>query len=158
VSTEPAPVALYCYDGSADARHACERAAALLGAHRAVVMCIFESILAMPTGGDLTYPDVMPPDEAAEVDHAARERSLERAEEGCELLRAAGVTAEAAAVEGLGSVWRTILAEADERDAAVIVLGSRGLTGVRSLVLGSVSHGVANHARRPVLIIPALTE
>ena len=37
----------------------------------------------------------------------------------------------------------------------MIVLGSRGLTGMRSLVLGSVSHGVANHSRRPVLIIPA---
>ena len=52
------------------------------------------------------------------------------------------------AVEGVGAVWRTILAEADDRDAAVVVLGSRGLTGVRSLVLGSVSHGVANHSRQ----------
>jgi nucleotide-binding universal stress UspA family protein len=38
------------------------------------------------------------------------------------------------------------------------VLGSRGITGVRSLVLGSVSHGVANHCRRPVLIIPAAAD
>jgi nucleotide-binding universal stress UspA family protein len=29
---------------------------------------------------------------------------------------------------------------------------------VRSLVLGSVSHGVANHCRRPVLIIPAAAD
>ena len=38
--------------------------------------------------------------------------------------------------------------------AAVIVLGSRGLTGVRELVEGSLSHEVAEHARRPVLVVP----
>jgi nucleotide-binding universal stress UspA family protein len=154
-----APLALYCCDGSADAQHACERAAELLGEHRGVVLCFFESILAMPTGGGgVTDPEMMPPDDALEVDAAARERSLGLAREGCELLGRLGVPAEPAAAEGLGSVWRTILAEADDRDADVTVLGSRGLTGVRSLVLGSISHGVANHSRRPVLIIPAPNE
>jgi nucleotide-binding universal stress UspA family protein len=153
------PLALYCYDGSADARHACERGAALLGDHRAVVLCIFESILAIPTGGaGITDPEVMPPEDVQEVDDASRARSLALAREGCELLERLGVPAEPASAEGLGSVWRTVLAEADERDADVTVLGSRGLTGVRSLVLGSVSHGVANHSRRPVLIIPAPAE
>ena len=61
-------------------------------------------------------------------------------------------------MEGAGAVWRTVLAEADDRDVSVVVLGSRGLTGVRSLVLGSVSHGVANHSRRPVLIIPSVSD
>jgi nucleotide-binding universal stress UspA family protein len=156
VTPEPAPLALYCYDGSADARRACEHAAALLAGHRAVVLCVFESILAIPTGGGgITDPELMPPDDVQEVDDAARERSLELARDGCRLLERLGVPAEPAAAEGLGSVWRTILAEADERGAAVTVVGSRGLTGVRSLVLGSVSHGVANHSRRPVLIVPA---
>jgi nucleotide-binding universal stress UspA family protein len=36
----------------------------------------------------------------------------------------------------------------------VIVLGSRGLTGVREAFEGSVSHDVAEHAGRPVLIVP----
>jgi nucleotide-binding universal stress UspA family protein len=156
VTAGQAPLALYCYDGSADARAAFERAAGLLGDHRAVVLCVFESILAMPTGGTgITDPEVMPPENADEVDEAARERSLGLAREGCALLDRLGVAATPAAAEGMGSVWRTILAEADERDVDVTVLGSRGLTGVRSLVLGSVSHGVANHSRRPVLIIPA---
>lgn len=153
------PLALYCYDGSGDAKAAIERAARLLGDHRAVVLTVFESILALPTGGaGITDPEVMPPENADEVDAAARERSLGLAREGCELLGRLGVAAEPAAAEGLGSVWRTILAEADERDAAVTVIGSRGLTGVRSLVLGSISHGVANHSRRPVLIVPAVDE
>lgn len=151
-----APLALYCYDGSADAKRAIEGGAALLGSHDAVVMCIFESILQVPAGGDFPYPDMMPGGDLEEVDKAARKRALELAEEGCALLQAAGVQAAPAAVEGAGAVWRAILAEADERDVAVVVLGSRGITGVRSLVLGSVSHGVANHSRRPVLIIPTV--
>jgi nucleotide-binding universal stress UspA family protein len=37
---------------------------------------------------------------------------------------------------------------------ALVVMGTRGLSGVRSLVAGSVSHGVSTHAHVPVLIVP----
>jgi hypothetical protein len=40
-------------------------------------------------------------------------------------------------------------------DADVIVLGTRGLTGVKSVLLGSVSRGVLTHADRAVMIVPA---
>ena len=42
---------------------------------------------------------------------------------------------------------------ADRHDAAAIVMGSRGLAGVRSMLLGSVSSAVVHHADRPTLII-----
>lgn len=42
----------------------------------------------------------------------------------------------------------TILSEADELDASAIVIGSRGLTGLKSLLLGSVSHALLQHTDR----------
>ena len=53
-----------------------------------------------------------------------------------------------------GPVWETIVGVADRHDAATIVMGSRGLTGLRSILLGSVSNAVVHHADRPTLIIP----
>lgn len=43
---------------------------------------------------------------------------------------------------------------ADELDAAVIVIGSRGMTGVKKIFDASVSQQVAEHAGRRVLIVP----
>jgi hypothetical protein len=34
-------------------------------------------------------------------------------------------------------------------------MGTRGLTGINSMLLGSVSHAVLQHADRPVIVIPS---
>lgn len=38
-------------------------------------------------------------------------------------------------------------------DVDLIILGTRGLTGFRKLIVGSVSSGVVAHAHCPVLIV-----
>jgi len=43
---------------------------------------------------------------------------------------------------------------ADRLNADLIVLGRRGRGGVAELVLGSVSHELVLHSKRPVLLIP----
>ena len=42
---------------------------------------------------------------------------------------------------------------ADGIDADVIVVGRRGRGGVAELVLGSVSHELVLHSKRPILLI-----
>src|SRR5918995_1586930 len=48
---------------------------------------------------------------------------------------------------------REIVALADEIKSGLIVLGSRGLGGVRRALMGSVSDSVVRHAHCPVLVV-----
>ncbi|RVH85207.1 universal stress protein, partial [Sinorhizobium medicae] len=52
-----------------------------------------------------------------------------------------------------GDYAETILAVADEVDADLIVVGSRGLGGLRGLLVGSVSQKVVQHADCSVLVV-----
>jgi nucleotide-binding universal stress UspA family protein len=79
--------------------------------------------------------------------------ALRRAEAGAAQARRSGLHAVARATIA-STTWQGIVDVADELDASVIVIGSRGLGGLRELARGSVSHEVATHARRPVLIVP----
>jgi nucleotide-binding universal stress UspA family protein len=45
---------------------------------------------------------------------------------------------------------------ADEQAAELVVLGSRGRSGTKPMVLGGVSNGVVHNSKRPVLIVPPL--
>ena len=62
----------------------------------------------------------------------------------------ATVTVEAVAVEGHPA---TVLVE-QARDAALLVVGSRGRGAAKSLLLGSVSQSVAHRTPCPLVIVP----
>jgi nucleotide-binding universal stress UspA family protein len=80
--------------------------------------------------------------------------ALRRSRAGAELAEEAGFMAQARA--SLASpTWEGIVVTANEVDARVIVIGSRGLTGARERLEGNVSHEVAQHTGRPVLIVPS---
>lgn len=48
---------------------------------------------------------------------------------------------------------RAIIHLAEELDAGLIVMGSRGLGGVRRALMGSVSDSVVRHAHCPVMVV-----
>ena len=53
----------------------------------------------------------------------------------------------------IGPLMPTILGEADKHASDLIVVGARGIGGVKRLVLGSVSEAVLRHATCPVLVV-----
>jgi nucleotide-binding universal stress UspA family protein len=71
--------------------------------------------------------------------------------DAAELIRAAGVDVETFAREG--SPADAILDVAEERDADLIIVGNKGMTGARRFLLGSVPNKVSHHAPCSVLII-----
>jgi nucleotide-binding universal stress UspA family protein len=147
--------ALLCFDGSEDATAAITHAGAVLGLAKAVVLSVWEPFALWEPYDPATIlevPVAKLASRALDLDQVARELAEEKAAQGVSLAQAAGFSAEARTAHG--KTWRTICEVAHEIDAAVIVLGARGLSRVGSVLLGSVSSAVAVHAKRPVLIVP----
>jgi nucleotide-binding universal stress UspA family protein len=139
---------LICYDGSGDAQRAIGAAATLLESRQAVVLD-----LGPPLTAAESYAAMSPGFIGAEFEEMNEADALTRATDGAERAREAGF--ESTARAGIAApTWEGIVDVADELDAAVIVLGSRGLKGGRELLEGSLSHQVAQNAGRPVLIVP----
>ena len=146
------------YDGSDGARRAVEEAGQLLPAGPAVVLCVWQSARALlfdPLPGATPAERVL-----QEVDERAEQRVEQLAAEGVELARSVGFDAQPLVrpvVTGPereeNSAWRTLVQTADELDARVVVLGSRGRSGIKTALLGSVSQGVIAHTRRAVLVV-----
>jgi nucleotide-binding universal stress UspA family protein/MFS family permease len=81
-----------------------------------------------------------------------KQAAAQTAAAGAALAEAAGFRARCLAVEGTPT-WKAISGVADEHDASLIVLGSRGRAGLGGHLVGSVAGAVAAHSRRPVLIV-----
>ena len=53
----------------------------------------------------------------------------------------------------IGSPRNEIILEVERGGFDLIVIGSRGLSGIKEVVLGSVSHQVVNESKVPVLVV-----
>ena len=146
------------YDGSDSARRAITEAGGVLSHGPAAVLSVWDSVRAVvydPLPGQTKAKDVV-----GELDQRAAQRAKELAEQGADLARAAGFDAKPIVRSvALGTereenrIWRTIVECAGELDARAIVVGSRARSGIKTALLGSVSHGVIAHAGRPVLVV-----
>lgn len=140
------------YDGSESAHAAIEAAARLTADRPVAVLAVWESMASVVPASSLAIPASLAGEGARELDEAAEKEALRLADEAAARLRELGREASGAARQSHGNVWTTIADYAENEDAALIVVGSRGHSAVRSALLGGVSHGLVHHASRPVLV------
>ena len=156
MAPEAAPV-LIAYDGSEVSRAAVRHAAELFPGRPAVLVTVWEPGLAVVAVGlpDTVGLGSMPadPETVEVVDRLEREHASAVAGDGAEFARSLGLVAEPQAVPDELDVADTLIGIAHERGAAVVVVGSHGISGLRSRLLGSVSRKLIGHCDRPVLVI-----
>jgi nucleotide-binding universal stress UspA family protein len=149
-------LALIAYDGSGPAQHAVMRASRLLSTRHVLMVTVWEermAFVATPTG--LGVGGVVPidPTVVAEIEDAAQRHAERVAREGAQLAQTLGLDAEPLALAGLGGVGETLIDVAHDRSPAVIVIGTRGLGGLRARLEGSTARYLLKHAKWPLLAV-----
>lgn len=137
---------LISYDGSDGARRVIGVTASLFPGHEALVLAVASPV----TPGEALAETVGAVEGYEELNLSL---ALETATDGAELAHRSGLIARARA-EIAVPTWQGILDVAEAIGASVIVMGSHGRTRGRELLERSVSHQVAEHAHRPVIIVP----
>jgi len=142
---------LFCYDGSDGSRTALAAAVDVIKPADAVVLVVW-----MPAAVQLARAGsfvVAVPNEG-EIDEEETAIARQIAEEGAAGARTRGYNASARVAQANESVAQTIDEIAEEIDAGLVVCGQRGRGAIGSALLGSVSHALATHTKRPLLIAP----
>jgi nucleotide-binding universal stress UspA family protein len=84
---------------------------------------------------------------------AAREDAKNLVDKMTGVARARRLKAEPVIQENVYSIVEAVVNLAEKRNVDLIVIGTRGQSGFKKLLMGSVSAGVINHASCPVLVV-----
>ena len=148
------PRVLAGYDGSPDAANAVEIGARLLPGFAAQVVHLWAPPFASAALRRRLLRRAASLDELAELLEREGAAEADRgAADGVALAQAAGWRAEPLAQRSYGGEGLELARLAEQLRPAVVVVGSRGLSGARA-VLGSVSDTLAHYSPVPALIVP----
>jgi nucleotide-binding universal stress UspA family protein len=148
----PGPI-LFCYDGSEGSRSALAAAAEVLAKPaNGFVLTVWQPAYVRLALAGAFAPAAL--SEESQLDMEEETYAHQAAEEGAARARDHGYDLEPLVERGEDSIAHCILKVADERDARLIVCGQRGRGPLKTTLLGSVSHALSSHTRRPILIAP----
>lgn len=145
---------LIAYDGSDDATAAIEQAGKLFPGESAIVLTAWQRFVATLAGVGAGMGVLV---DYTEIDNDMEERAEATAKDGVRFANEAGLQAEPRTAVVVYTTADTVLAEAAAVEASAIVCGSRGHSALKSLLLGSVSHNILQHADIPVVVVPSPT-
>jgi nucleotide-binding universal stress UspA family protein len=149
-SAEPV---LLAYDGSESAQAAIQEAATLFPDRPLIVLSVARSVAAIGSASIAGIPAGVAGDAIARLNEEAQRQAEALAREGATAAEAAGLDATAVGSLTDRAVWGGIVREAEDRNVAAVMVGSRGRSDLRSALLGSVSSGVINNSGRPVVVV-----
>ncbi|MFJ2043582.1 Nucleotide-binding universal stress protein, UspA family [Paenibacillus sp. ov031] len=96
----------------------------------------------------MTY---LPENFLEEILNEMKKASLEQLQRAKSKLKSAGINSETVHLKG--DPAHEILKYAKDTEQQLIIIGSRGLSGIKEMMLGSVSHKVSQLSKCPVLIV-----
>jgi len=94
----------------------------------------------------------IPEAEFESVEELSKERARGVLQDGIKLAETHGVKAKGELLEASSTVQAIVEFAASEKFDLIIV-GTRGMTGFKRLILGSVSSGLVDHSECPVLVV-----
>ncbi|MDG6920241.1 MAG: universal stress protein [Nitrososphaerota archaeon] len=137
------------FDGSKDSVKAVRLAcsiAAKFGSKLTVAHVYSSPTMVFSGGAGMPIPNY------TELEEAAKQNGEAILSRGVQLAAQAGAKARGELLEG-PSVVEALVGLATDQKADLVVVGTRGLTGFKRLIVGSVSSGLVGHSQCPVLVV-----
>ena len=155
---EPMVPAVVAFDGSDEAGEAVRQAAVVLAGRPLLIVTVWEPGLAelsYTSGVGEPIAGYMPidPETVMALDESVHAHANQVAEAGAIIAREAGATAEVVVVADEADPAETLASVAESHKAALIVVGSRGYTGMRAKLHGSTTQKLMHRTNLPLLIV-----
>lgn len=140
---------MVAFDGSEDSVKASRLACSLAqkyGSQLIIVHVHSFTVVAYGGATPMPMPDVRP------LEEASKAKALDILNKGLDIAKECGVAAQGKLIEA-PSIVQALVEYSTKEGVDLIVAGTRGMTGLKKLVMGSVSSGLVGHAKCPVLVV-----
>ena len=110
--------------------------------------------LAEKFGADLTALYIVPPNiRISEIFDLAKQNGQKIVDEVKNAESAKKLNVQTEVLWDVGSVTKAIVEYAEENNVNLIVLGTRGISGIKQMLLGSTASGVVTYSHCPVIVV-----
>jgi len=144
---------LVAIDGSDIAINAAKIAIQLAEKYNAelVVLHVIDSSIRYESVGDDTFPGYR--GSLNQVVDIATEKGQKLVDEVKQKASENNINIKPEVLLGVGSIVKEIVEYAENNMIDLIVLGTRGRSGIKKVLLGSTASGVVSHSRLPVMVV-----